>query len=674
MLMLLQVYFLIALLVVVVLAVLVFISGIRFIPNNRLGIVEKRFSGRGSVKTGFIALNGEAGFQPNVLRGGLHYLKPVQYVVHIAPLVTITQGKIGYIFARDGAPLAPDQTLASNVQVSDFQDVQAFMKNGGQRGPQRRVLREGTYAINLMQFVVITEETVFSLPLNRDDSQVIQRMAEVISERKGFRPVVIKDTDDLVGIVTVHDGPSLAQGEIIAPIVGENPADAGTFHNNFQNPDHFLAAGGYRGRQLQVLVEGTYYVNRLFATVEMIQKTIIDVGMVGVVVSYTGAMGADLSGTDYRHGELVERGKRGVWSEPLLPGKYAFNTYAGKAIAVPTTNIILKWIKTEVGSHRYDENLSEVSLITKDAFEPSLPLSVVIHIDYQKAPLVIQRFGDVKRLVEQTLDPMVSAYFKNIGQTRTVIQLIQERYQIQSQASQEMKDKFEHYNLQLEEVLIGTPSSPTGDKAIETILTQLRQRQIAVEQIETYTRQQTAATKERELREAEARAQQQRSITESELSITVQTNQGKAEYQRALQQAAQIKALAQAEAEKVARVGIAQAMAIEEQVRAYGGPQFQVTQQVMSRFADAIQEAKVDVVPRVVVNGSGKDGSPTSGSIMEGLLTLMLSEKSGVSLDGQESAPRSPEVDILREQIRQSMQSTQKSEQAAEGEVPAENP
>jgi len=660
-------FLIIALVIVLVLVILFFTSGVRFIPNNRIGIVEKRYSGKGSIKSGFIALSGEAGYQPNVLRGGLHYLMPVQYAVHIAPLVTITQGKIGYIFSRDGLPLAPDQTLASNVQVSDFQDVQAFLKNGGQRGPQRRILREGTYAINLVQFVVITEEQVYSLPMNKDEAQVIQRMADVITERRGFRAVVIKDTDDLVGIVTVHDGPSLAQGEIIAPIVGENPADAETYHNNFQNPDHFLAAGGNRGRQLQVLVEGTYYINRLFATVEMIQKTIIDVGTVGVVVSYTGAMGADLSGTDYRHGELVERGKRGVWSAPLLPGKYAFNTYAGKVIAVPTTNIILKWIKSEVGSHHLDENLSEVSLITKDAFEPSLPLSVVIHIDYQKAPLVIQRFGDVKRLVEQTLDPMVSAYFKNIGQTRTVIQLIQERYQIQAQASLEMKEKFEHYNLELEEVLIGTPSSPSGDKAIESILTQLRQRQIAVEQIETYTRQQTAATKERELREAEARAEQQRSITQSELSITVQTNQGKAEYQRALQQAAQIKALAQAEAEKVARVGIAQALATEEQVRAYGGPQFQVTQQVMNRFADAIQQSGVDVVPRVVVGGGGKDGSPTSGSIMEGLLTMLLSEKLGVVLASQANAPRSPEAEALREQIRQSMQ---KGDQSTAGEAP----
>ncbi len=638
-------------LVVLGIVLLVLLSGVRAIPNTRIGIVEKRFSPKGSVKSGFIALNGEAGFQPNVLRGGLHYLMPIQYVVHTAPLVTIPQGKIGYIFARDGALLDPTQTLASNLDVSDFQDVESFLKNGGQRGPQRRVLREGTYAINLVQFIVLTDGRVYSLPLSREDSDVIQKMATVISERNGFVPVIIKDTDDKIGIATVHDGPSLGQGEIIAPVVGDDPKVVDTYHNKFQDPDKFLKAGGFRGRQLQVLVEGTYYVNRLFATVEMIQKTIIEVGNVGVVVSYTGETGEDLSGMDYRHGELVTRGKRGVWEEALLPGKYAFNTYAGKVVSVPTTNFILKWISSQTGSHHFDENLTEVSLITKDAFEPSLPLSVVVHIDYKKAPLVIQRFGDIKRLVEQTLDPMVAAYFKNIGQTRTLIQLLQERSDIQKIASQEMKIKFEHYNLELEEVLIGTPSSPEGDVQIETILTQLRSRQIATEQVETYGRQEQAAVKERELREAQSRAQMQTSITESELSINVQANQGKADYQRSIQQAAQIRALAEAEAEKIARIGIAQALATEEQVRAYGGPQFQVTQQVLNRFSEAVQQSKVDVVPRVIV-GASKDGG--SGNIMEGLLTMLLSDRFS-ALANEAQSPRSEEAEQLRAEIRKSM-------------------
>jgi uncharacterized membrane protein YqiK len=637
------------------LVLLVALSGIRYIPNNRIGIVEKRLSRRGSVKSGFIALHDEAGYQPDVLRGGLHYLVPVQYVVHIAPLVTITQGKIGYVFARDGHLLEATQTLASNAAVSDFQDVAAFLSAGGQRGPQRRILREGTYAINLVQFVVITEERVYSLPLSRQDEEIMRNMMQFISQREGFRPVVIKDTDDQLGIITVHDGPSLPQDEIIAPVVGDSAADEATYHNKFQDADRFLQAGGLRGRQLQVLVEGTYYINRLFATVEMIPKTIIEVGTVGVVVSYTGEQGEDLSGDEYRHGELVRRGQRGVWIEPLLPGKYAFNTYAGKVVSVPTTNIILKWIRAQAGSHRLDENLSEVSLITKDAFEPWLPLSVVIHIDYRKAPLVVQRFGDVKRLVEQTLDPMVSAYFKNIGQTRTLIQLIQDRSAIQNQSSQEMRDKFLQYNLELEEVLIGTPEAKPGDQQIEVILMQLRSRQIALEQVETYGRQQMAAAKERELREAEARAEQQRKITESELSITVQSNEGKAQYQRAVQQAAQIKTLAQAEAERVARVGIAQAIATEEQVRAYGGPQYQVTQTVMNRFAEAIQEAHVDVVPRVLIGGGEQGGD--GGSLIQGLLAMLLSDKLSTGVTADRPAERSPEVEALRAEVRKSMQS-----------------
>jgi len=309
--------------------ILVMLSGIRFIPNNRVGIIEKRFSGKGSVKSGFIAMNGEAGYQPRILRGGLHYLMPIQYVVHTMPLVTISQGKIGYIFARDGKQLEPSQVLASNASVTDFQDVEGFLKNGGQRGPQRRILREGTYAFNLVQFIVITEERIYTRALSKEEGDTIRGMAEVIAQRGGFRPVVIKDTDDSIGIVTVHDGPSLAQGEIIAPVVGDDPDQGNTYHNKFQDADNFLRAGGQRGRQLQVLVEGTYYVNRLFGTVEMIPKTVIEVGNVGVVVSYTGETGDDLSGKEYRHGELVNKGYRGVWSEPLLPGKYAFNTYAG---------------------------------------------------------------------------------------------------------------------------------------------------------------------------------------------------------------------------------------------------------------------------------------------------------------------------------------------------------
>jgi hypothetical protein len=204
----------------------------------------------------------------------------------------------------------------------------------------------------------------------------------------------------------------------------------------------------------------------------------------------------------------------------------------------------------------------------------------------------------------------------------------------------------------------------------------LRARQIAVEQVETYGRQEMAAGKERELREAQARAQQQTNITESELSITVQSNQGKAEYQRAVQQALQIRTLAEANAEQIARTGIAQAIAIDEQVQAYGGPQFQVTQQVMTRFAEAVQQGRLEVVPRVVVSGGSSGGQGVTGSsLMEGLLTMLLSDKMGVSVTSDEKREPNPAADKLRNEIRQSlMESREGTAAAASAATPAPKP
>ncbi len=612
---------------VIGLAVLLYLVGFRVIPNDKLGIVEKRWSFNGSLKSEIIALNKEAGFQPYVLRGGIHFLTPIMFKVHIVPLVTIPQGEIAYVFARDGEPLPGTQTLGRVIEQADhFQNVVGFLKNGGQKGIQRTIIREGTYAFNLAQFVIITKTKIFALSLERGERLTIEQMSDKIHDRNGFDPIIIKGVDDLVGIVTVHDGPSLPQEHIVAMTVGDDRNDSDNYHNNFQDIEKFLHAGGFRGRQYQVLSEGTYFINRMFATVELIPKTIIPVGFAGVVISYTGEKGIDSSGDDYKHGELVDKGYRGVWRETLSPGKYAFNTYAGTIVQVPTTNIILKWISNEEGDHLYDSNLKEVSLITKDAFEPSLPLSVVLHIDYRKAPYVIQRFGDIKMLVDQTLDPMVSAYFKNIGQSKTLIELLQERSEIQDLAADQMKEKFLRYNIDLEEVLIGTPSSSKHDNKIEIILSQLRDRQVALEQIETYSQQEKAAIKERELNEAISKAEQQRNLTQSEINIKIQDNAGRAEYQKSLHQAEKIKALGIAEADREAKLGIGKAVAISEQVKAYGGPKYQVLQDIVANYTKAIESGKIQIVPNTLVTmGSGENGAKINP--LEAFITLLLSKE-----------------------------------------------
>ena len=639
----------------VAIIVLLRVSNIfRYIPNNQVGIVEKLWTIRGSIKGGFIALDGEAGFEPEVLRGGLHVFFPFMYRIHKSDLVTVGQGKIAYVFARDGAPLGASQVLGANdtEEKSDFQDARQFLLGGGQKGPQRKVLREGTYAINTTQFAIITDDRVYGHALSGQERAVLDGMQQTIADRWGFTPVVLAADHDLVGIVTVHDGPSLPPGEIIAPEVGTDLRDEETFHNNFQEPEKFLTAGGYRGRQLQIIVEGTWYINRLFATVEAVAKSVIPVGNVGVVIFYTGPHTADVSGESYRHGELVMNGSRGVWRDPLLPGKYAFNTYAGKIEIIPTVNFILKWVRGEVGAMKLDENLSEISLITRDAFEPTLPLSVVMHIDYKKAPMIIQRFGDVKKLVEQTLDPMVSAFFKNIAQKMTLIELLQNRAAIQDESAAEMKAKFEAYSLDLQEVLIGTPRAAAGDHTIENILIQLRSRQIAREQVETYQEQEKAAIQERTLNEAKATAAAQTALTQSLIQVKVNENEGAAALARAQKDAETRKVTAaavgeqsrlegQGEADRVLAVGAANAQATKLSVDAYGGPEFRLAEQNFAKFAEALTKINQPLVPQFLMSGAQGQENGNAGLIPTALLSSMFGRMMPDALEKlKEEAPK----------------------------------
>ena len=81
---------------------------------------RETISAEGSVKSGFIAMNDEAGYQPRSSAAGLHHPMPIQYVVHMMPLVTISQGKVGYIFARHGKQLDPAQVLGFECQRDRF--------------------------------------------------------------------------------------------------------------------------------------------------------------------------------------------------------------------------------------------------------------------------------------------------------------------------------------------------------------------------------------------------------------------------------------------------------------------------------------------------------------------------------------------------------------------------
>jgi len=647
----------------------------RWIPNDRIGVVEKWWSLAGSVPEGrILALGGEAGYRSDVLRGGLHFgYWRWQYAIHSVPLVTIPEGRIGYVFARDGEPLPPAQTLGRVVKCNNFQDARAFLGSDsggvGQRGRQRAILREGVYAINPALFTVISDTGVFALRalLTKSEQAATAKWLEELQAVDGFSPVVVGKArpetpgadqptgGDSIAIVTVHDGPSLAPGEIIAPTVGGDLADP-DYHNNFQDPEAFLRAGGRRGRQHMALTDGTYFLNRWFATVEVIAKTVVPIGSVGVVVSYIGRTGADVSGTTFRHGERVAEGERGVWERTLGPGKYAFNTYSGNVVLVPTTNFVLHWVTGRSESHRYDESLKSIDLVTKDAYEPSLPLSVVVHIDYQRAPSVIQRFGDVQRLITQTLDPMLSAYFRDIAHKKTMLELLHDRDKIQAEARLELRDKFHEFDIECVDVLIGKPETGKDSGKIETLLDQLRERQLSVEQLETFERKRVAAEKMRLLAEAQAQASMQTNLTNARVEAQIAEQKGEAELAKARKAAEQMVVMAEAElsqsrrraeqtvllaeaaskqqelegrgeSRRVMQVGLGEAAVQLKKIASYGDPRLYA----LSEVAAALSGSSQPLVPeRLFVTGGDAGDTPQAAQGIVGtLLALLVAEKSG---------------------------------------------
>ncbi len=743
------------LLALVLLAALLLLAAwltVRYIPNQQAGVVEKLWSKQGSVPEGrIIALDGEAGFQADLLRGGLHFgLWRWQYRVHKVPLVTIPQGKIGYVYARDGEPLPPSQTLGRVVECNNFQDARAFLGEDGtdaprgQRGRQRAILREGVYAINPALFVVITEDTVqdiyrLNLRTGTREFQTLMNWQQELRRIDGFSPVVVgasmrvreaavaeEDEEDAprrrqrgrivgapipeaavpldveaqrdvdtIAIVTVHDGPSLPPGEIIAPAVGNDSSDP-NYHNNYQDPEAFLRAGGRRGRQYVPLTDGTYFINRWFATVEMIPKTVVPIGYVGVVVSYYGRVGRDLSGEAFRHGERVAEGERGVWERPLGPGKYPFNTYAGQMVMVPATNFVLHWITGRTEAHRYDESLRSIDLVTKDAYEPLLPLSVVVHIDYQKAPGVIQRFGDVKKLITQTLDPMLSAYFRDVAHKKTMLELLHQRDAIQSESREELRRKFREFDIECVDVLIGKPDTAEAGGKIETLLEQLRMRQLSIEQLETYERQRASAEKLRMLNEAQAQAAMQTQLTNSRVQIQIAESQGEADLARARKQAEQTVVNADAElarsrrqaeqtvvlaeaesrqrilagrgeAQRVMQIGLSEASVLMRKIASFGDPRLYA----LSIVTEQLTHSSQPLVPERVFMAGG-DGTANSGSVagMLGmLLNLLVAEKSGFRPvdEGEMSDFKDISERLTREALESLRQASSESKTTANG-------
>src|SRR5947207_8725249 len=167
----------------------------------------------------------------------------------------------------------------------------------------------------------------------------------------------------------------------------------------------------------------------------------------GVVISFVGKAHDDVSGMQFKHGDLVEPLHKGVWVSPLYPGKHPLNARIMKVELVPTTHIVLNWaVRTE--SHKYDEKLSSITVRSKDGFSFNLDVAQIIHVGALDAPKVISRVGAMQNLVDHVLQPIVGNYFRNSAQDYTVLDFLSARSQRQVEAAGHIRAAIGAYDVQ----------------------------------------------------------------------------------------------------------------------------------------------------------------------------------------------------------------------------------
>src|SRR5438270_7725688 len=280
---------------------------------REIAIKERRYLGAKMPPGRVVATEGEVGIQADVLKPGLHMIKwPFEKVIRKFPLIEINADEMGIIEAIDGEPMPPGGIFAADRAQNahnNFQDPIAFIKRGGVKGIQLRTLPPGLWPIHPYLFRVSVSK------------------ATTIPQGK-------------VGVMTAADGAPLDPGRLLGKAIQG--------HVNFQNAEQFIAHGGQKGPQVDILTPGTYRILTNSISIEDAQvvkpglffvrlydATMISENGIGLVEALDGSqldprdyVATTVEGHDNfqdGHESIGHVGQRGPQKDILLPGTHYIN-------------------------------------------------------------------------------------------------------------------------------------------------------------------------------------------------------------------------------------------------------------------------------------------------------------------------------------------------------------
>jgi regulator of protease activity HflC (stomatin/prohibitin superfamily) len=620
--------------IVVGLLILAYYS-IVIVTGSEMAVMERRWFGKKMPQGRVVAMGNEVGIQARTLGPGLHFLIPFIYVARKYPFIEIKDGEIGIIEAIDGNPIPPGRIFAQVVEGHNaFQDGEVFLANGGQKGPQIQIVPPGKYRINPYQFNVTKGSAVFidkgkvgvvtsmdgqKIPAGRLLGQSVTghsnfENGQAFLENGGQKgpqidmlqpgtyrinlnlfQVEIHDATVIpannVGLVTALDGNPLPETEYIAKSV--------TGHDDYQNAQ-FLAAGGQRGPQLDVLRPGTYYVNPLMFKVELDDVAVVERGQVAVVISNVGEEPTDemkqrltSSQTDgateveeARERYVVPKGYRGIQEEVAGPGRYYLNKRAFIPYIIDTTNITIDWDNSD--NTRFDP----LKVISKDGFPIDVSVKVVVRVRPDQAPYMVAKVGSIENLILHVIHPMIDSSFRNQASSTSAMNFLQNRQEEQTRAEDRARNSLEKYHVECVSVLICQINLPQ-----ELMETQTK-RIIAEQQKQMFSMQQEAEAARISTEKTRATADQQGELVKAEIGVKVADQQKQKTIVLAQGDAEGIRLRGEGEAKKIEAIGQATAEAYRKQNAALG-QQAITAIEVIKRVA----EGNIRITPDILVAG-----------------------------------------------------------------------
>ncbi len=617
---------------IIIVAIWLSLGSVYSIGPTQVGLVRKRF-GRKLPDDNPVAFNGEAGYQADLLMPGLRFKFSPFFAVTKHPWVQVPAGQIGVVIAQIGKPLPIGaKSAAYRNEFGTFTDLRAFIKGEGQKGVQRPVLAPGTLApIHPIGFLLITKTMVYGIPVSEDLRQLLKTSESPCAafglEEKQLDVTRIEPhateggkVVDMIGVVTTLEGDPLPAGDIASRLKGfddiktleDDARRAGApaltnsklietilgskngEHKSYQDFQAFLDKGGKIGLQHDPLLYGAYNLNPFLVRVEQVPMLVVEQGQVAVVKSYVGLPTEDTSGADFKFGSLVRPGHRGIWEEPLRTGKYTINPRIYQAEIVPTSILNLNWSTETSEAHKLDERLTSIVAKSREGFQFSIDLQVLIHVPDTQAPRVISMVGSMKNLVDEVLQAAVGNLFRDKLGGMPAIKFIETRQTVQEEAMEHIGHQLDVYEVETKGVYIQDVVYPPQ------LVKVLTEREIANQEVQTYKMQQTAQEQRIATEAATGKADMQKQLAQSEVGITIKKNNADARVQEARGESEYVKQTGTAQADVIRAQGVAKADGFKAQNEAIG----QVGTMLVN-VATVLSDKNVKIVPDILVTGGG---------------------------------------------------------------------